>query len=419
MPKSGYSCSSVPGVKVLSKKVTRDDAWHAYQKEVEDLLQGLLGEPEHEIANALALSCATKTSLSTGCTNHRDLPDRHLTLKALRSVSLETWEARADQALQTHISIVKSKRLKRRLTLAIDTHRRPFHGVSLDDKPMEELARKGRAKDGTTRSFEYATLAIMLDGRRLTIAVHLMRPGERKADLLGKLWKEVEKLSLPVELLLLDAWFSDSFVAEWCRDNLPLKSMTVLTPFQAKGEKGQRLLRTRGRKRTWHEFTSMREEDGEKVKKTVRVRVHVIVTQAQGRRRGKQRGLASHGFVVLGRTPPLRRTRDLYHRRSAIEKTYALLEAVVPRTTSKCAGLRFALVLVSLMAQNVWTWLRWERVSVPRRGPGGRRVLERAFEYLTFVRFIAQYAASVFHAVTQVLVYWVQGRSDARIVVRT
>lgn len=418
MPKSGYTCSSVPGVKVLSKKITRDDAWHAYQKEVQVLLHGLVGELEQGVANALALSCATKTSLSTGCTNHHDLPDRHVAVKALSSVKLEAWEARANHALQTRLNIVKSKRLRRRLTVAIDTHRRPFHGVSLDDQAMDKIVRKGRPKDGTKLFFEYATLAVIIDDHRLTIAVRLMRPGERKTALLEALLKEVEKLGLHAELLLLDAWFSDSFVVEWCREHLPLSRMTVLMPLQVKGKKGQRVLQTRGRKRTWYEFTSIREEGNEKVKKTVRVQVHVIVTQARGRRRGKRRGLARHGFVVVGRKVPLARTRELYHRRSSIEKTYALLENVVPRTTSKSASLRFALVLVSLIAQNVWTWLRWEWASVPRRGPGGRTVLKRAFEYLTFVRFIAQYAASVFNAVTEVIVYWVKGRSDTRVVVR-
>lgn len=418
MPKSGYSCSSVPQVKVLSKKITRDDAWHAYQSEVEHLLDGLLGDIEHDIANALALSCATKTSLSTGCGDHHGLPDRHVVTKALSQVSLEAWEARANAALQAHLAIIKSKRLRRNLTLAIDTHKRSFHGISLDDKPMEEIVRRGRPKDGTKLFFEYATLAIMVNDRRLTIAVRLMRPGERKATLLHAMRKEAEKLGLRARLLLFDAWFSDSFVVEWCRDNLPLSRMTVLMPLQIRGKKGQRVLQTRGRKRTWYEFTSVREEKGGKVKKTVRVQVHVLVTQARGRRRGKRRGLAKHGFIVLGRSVPLRTTRELYHRRSAIEKTYALLEKVVPRTTSKSAGLRFALVLVSLIAQNVWTWLRWERASVPRRGPGGRTVLERAFEYLTFVRFIAQYAASVFDAVTEIMVYWQKGRSDKRLVVR-
>lgn len=414
--RSGYSCSSVPQLKILSKKLTRDDAWHAYQKELKHLLDGLLGELIQEAANALALSCATKTSLSTGCTNHHDLPDRHAVLKALSQVDLAAWEARANQALQAHVGILPKS--KRRLTLAIDTHRRPFHGVSLDDQPMDEIVRKGRPKDGTKLFFEYATIAVVLDDRRLTIAVHLMRPGERKTTLLHALTKEVEKLGLRADLLLLDAWFSDSFVAEWCREALPLTRMTVLMPLQVRGKKGQRVLQTRGRKRTWYEFTSIREEGEKKVKKSVRVRVHVVVTQARGRRRGKRRGLAKHGFVVLGKTVPLRRTRDLYHRRSAIEKTYALLENVVPRTTSKSAGLRFVLVLASLMAQNAWTWLRWERVSVPRRGPGGRNVLARAFDYLDFIRFIAQYAATIFRALTEVIVYWVKGQSDQRVVVR-
>jgi len=75
------------------------------------------------------------------------------------------------------------------------------------------------------------------------------------------------------------------------------------------------------------------------------------------------------GYVACGvadRSP--KQVERLYRKRSAIETTYRLLRQARGITTTRDPIVRFAIMLVAALLENLWLVLRWAVVARPRRG---------------------------------------------------
>ena len=83
--------------------------------------------------------------------------------------------------------------------------------------------------------------------------------------------------------------------------------------------------------------------------------------------------MARHGYAADAPfidTP--RDAREHYSKRFGIESSYRLANQSLALTSSRDAGLRLVLFVVSLLLQNSWRYLHWKYVASPRRG--GRRL---------------------------------------------
>jgi IS4 transposase len=88
--------------------------------------------------------------------------------------------------------------------------------------------------------------------------------------------------------------------------------------------------------------------------------------------------VARHGYAADAPfidTP--RDARHHYSKRFGIESSYRLAKQSLALTSSRDAGLRLLLFVVSLVLQNSWRYLHWKYVAAPRRG--GRHLWEWSF----------------------------------------
>ena len=91
-----------------------------------------------------------------------------------------------------------------------------------------------------------------------------------------------------------------------------------------------------------------------------------------------EHGVARHGYAADAPfidTP--RDAREHYSKRFGIESSYRLAKQSLALTSSRDAGLRLLMFVVSLLLQNSWRYLRWKYVASPRRG--GRRLWDWSF----------------------------------------
>ena len=89
--------------------------------------------------------------------------------------------------------------------VAVDLIELPYHGT-VDDAHQGEVCR-GKAKQGTTHFFTYATAYVVLRGRRSTLALCRVKATMTMDQVLDTLLKRVQALGVKISLLLLDRGF--------------------------------------------------------------------------------------------------------------------------------------------------------------------------------------------------------------------
>jgi len=83
--------------------------------------------------------------------------------------------------------------------------------------------------------------------------------------------------------------------------------------------------------------------------------------------RGKH-GEVVRGYVACGVTDrSAKQVEHRYRKRSGIETTYRLLRQARGITTTRDPVVRFAIMLVAALLENLWLVLRWAVVARPRR----------------------------------------------------
>ena len=100
--------------------------------------------------------------------------------------------------------------------------------------------------------------------------------------------------------------------------------------------------------------------------------MHIVCTYSKGRYR--RRGLYRFAYIVIGilQMAP-RQIAEEYRRRFGIETSYRLMNTVRARTTSRSAALRLFLVTLAFLLLNLWSYVKWRHLFVPKPGP--RQVL--------------------------------------------
>jgi IS4 transposase len=106
-----------------------------------------------------------------------------------------------------------------------------------------------------------------------------------------------------------------------------------------------------------------------------------VAVSYQNGDRGKH-GEVVRGYVACGVTDrSAKQVERLYRKRSGIETTYRLLRQARGITTTRDPVVRFAIMLVAALLENLWLVLRWAVVARPRRGG---RDLPDEFTFKTF-----------------------------------
>ncbi|MCP4943123.1 MAG: ISH3 family transposase [Planctomycetaceae bacterium] len=252
------------------------------------------------------------------------------------------------------VARLPKKLLRRTRPCAVDLTEIPYHGRHEED---DERIRRGRAKSGTTHFHCFATLFVIKKNKRYTLAVTLVKRSDLTLAVLKKLLKRGKKVGLRVRRLLLDREFDNNGVIAYLAD----QPFGTIIPLTIRGKKARALLKTRKSYRTT--FTRSSEKYGAQT-----FDVQIVCKYSKGRY--KRQGIRNFAYILIGTiklTP--QQIFEEYRHRFGIETSYRLMNTVRARTTSKCAALRLFFVALALLLLNLWSFVKWHFLFVPKPGP--------------------------------------------------
>jgi putative transposase len=96
--------------------------------------------------------------------------------------------------------------------------------------------------------------------------------------------------------------------------------------------------------------------------------VQIVCRYHKGRYR--RQGVKHFAYILIGQLKlSPQQLFEEYRRRFGIETGYRLMNTMRARTTSKWVALRLFLVALALLLLNLWHYVKWQYLFVPRPGP--------------------------------------------------
>jgi len=278
--------------------------------------------------------------------------------------------------------------LEKVLPPAIDPTLRPYHGEPFEERTETD---RSQAKGGTTHVHAYATVYLVRHGRRFTLALTWVTKGEPLAGVIGRLLRAARAIGLRPRHLLLDRGFCSVDVIRFLQAGrhpflmpLPLRGRPVDHPA---GPSGSRVFAV-ARRSGWGEYT-LTNAAGRRA--TVGVCVKCRNWQGERGRHGRQRLV----YAFWGLAPAsVDWVRQVYRTRFGIETSYRQMNQAKVATTTRNPVVRLFLVGVALVLRNVWVWLHWEQLSMPRKG--GRVVRLDRLPFKTLLLWLLHVAEEQF-----------------------
>jgi hypothetical protein len=319
---------------------------------------------------------ATKSTLEAVCADLIGTPDPH-TVRGYLNEQLGVEELpELAQQLNAALAAEVPRRVRRQAQeVAIDYHDRPYYGKG---EQAHELWVRGKAKDGTTRFYRVATAYWVLNGLRLTLALHFVLPDDDTVSVVDLLLKRVKAQGLQVGCLLLDKGFESVAVMDY----LTRQGQAALIACAIRGTTGGTRALCQGRKSygTTHTFKG---PPGVDFPASLLV-CRVFTTARRTGRHGRHADWLVFVQIHLALSP--RSARHLYRSRFGIETSYRCEGQVRGWTTAKNPAYRFVLLALAFVLLNVWIHLRWLFTQVPRRG--GRWLDTPRFPLARFAKFL-------------------------------
>jgi hypothetical protein len=331
---------------------------------------------------------ATKSTVEAVCAELIGAPNpqtiRGYFNEQLRVEDLPVLEARLNAALGGEVPHHVRRQSQE---VAIDYHDRPYYGKG---EQAQELWVRSKAKDGTTRFYRVATAYLILNGLRVTLAIHFVLPEDEAVGVVDGLLKRVQAQGIQVSCLLLDKGFASIAMMAY----LTRRGQAALIACPIRGTTGGTRALCQGRKSYATAYT-FKDKHGQAF--TAPVLVCRVFTTA--RRTGRlQRQADWLLFIELELTLSPRYARHLYGHRFGVETSYRCEGQVRGWTTAKNPAYRFVLLALAFVLLNVWLHLRWLFTQVPRRG--GRWLDTRRFPLRCFVLFL-QHALEAWYGCVQ------------------
>ncbi len=308
-----------------------------------------------ELYEVLAGASAGGTSINHICEKTEESPHANTVRGYLTDqFDLDAVESVGDTLLQRDTVETLPDRP---VEVCTDLHLDPYYG----EEEETEALYSSQAKRGTTSFHAYATLYVRVRNKRYTLAVRQLTAGETTGDVLGEFLELLDGLDLGVKAVYLDRGFYNST----CLNLLYAYNYAYVIPIIKWGETIQDELNSGWSREIEHGLAG-------------KVTFPVFIDCVYQRGRYDENGVARHGYAADAPfidTP--RDARHHYSKRFGIESSYRLAKQSLAMTSSRDAGLRLLLFVVSLVLQNSWRYLHWKYVAAPRRG--GRHLWEWSF----------------------------------------
>ena len=335
--------------------------------------------PAPVLWSLLLAAAARITSLSDACGRLRDAPSDETARKALLATlpDYAALQRRLNAALAGHLP----KALRQRLQdLAIDLTLIPYHGQPFGD-PAEVY--RAQAKDGTSHFHAYATAYVVRKAQRYTVALTGVKKGEALKDVIQRLLRQAASVGVRPRLLLLDRGFYSVAVIRYLQAARYPFLMPVVchgrSPKQAGGPSGSYIFRT-WKTSGWSTYTLA---DAKKRTATVSICVKCRNYRGQWKRHGRQVLIYAYwGFAPASPEAVF----QVYRLRFGIETSYRQMHEGRIRTTTRRPAVRLLYVGIALVLRNLWVWLHYTLLSMPRRG--GRLILLERLRWETVLLWL-------------------------------
>src|SRR5436305_5101169 len=332
------------------------------------ILQDHLKLPDHgpkcragPLLTLLFYAAARITSLSDVCKALRDAPSDEAARLALIATlpDFAELQRRLNAALAGNLPRALRRRPQR---LDGDLVLIPYHGQPLHDP--DEVYRSA-AKSGTSHFHAYATLYVVRNGYRFTVALTAGARGGPLEEVLKRLLHQAAAVGIRCRLLLLDRGFYSVGVIRY----LQAARHPFLMPVICRGRK---LDDPRGPSGTnvfltWEKsgFGTYTLHDARKRPARVSICVKCRYYRGQWHRHGKQRLIYAFWWL---KPPSFDWVSQTYRQRFAIETTYRQLHQARIRTSTRDPVRRLLHVGIALILRNIWVWLHQRVLARPRRG---------------------------------------------------
>jgi len=319
---------------------------------------------------------ATKGTLEAVCADLVGTPAPHTIRGYFKEHRCVEEVPALEQQLKAALAAEVPRRVRRHAQeVASDDHDRPYDGKG---EQAHELWVRGKAKDGTTRFYRVATAYLVLNGLRVTLALHFVLPDDDTVSVLDLLLTRVHAHGGQVSCLLLDKGVESIAVLE----DLTQQGQAALIACPIRGTTGGTRALCQGRKsdETAHTFKG---EPGKEFT-APRLVCRVFTTARRTGRHARHADWRVFVQIHLARAP--RYARSLSRSRFGSETSYRCEGQVRGWTTAKNPAYRFVLLALAFVLLNVWIHLRWLFTQVPQRG--GRWLATHRFHLPRFVKFL-------------------------------
>jgi putative transposase len=337
---------------------------------------------------SLLLAAAARiTSLSDACQRLRDAPSDETARKALLATlpDYATLQRQLNAALAGYLPKTLRKHPQR---LAIDLTLIPYHGRPFRD--LNEIYR-GQAKDGTSHFHAYASAYVVKHGQRYTVALTGVTKGEPLKDVVQRLLLQAARVGIRPRLLLLDRGFYSVAVIRYLQQARRPFLMPVVchgrSPKQTGGPTGSYVFRT-WKKSGWSEHTLT---DAKKRTAKVSICVKCRNYRGQWKRHGRQALIYAYWGYQPASPDAVFTT---YRLRFGIESSYRQMHEGRIRTTTRRPEVRLLYVGIALVLRNLWVWLHYAVLAMPRRG--GRVILLERLRWETLLLWLLHVVEGMF-----------------------
>lgn len=262
--------------------------------------------------------------------------------------------------------------------VAIDFHDEPYYGK----QPQPQgLWVRGRLQHGTTRFYRIATVYVIHNHVRCTLAIRFVLPEDTTLTILKHLLRRVRALQVRLAVLFMDKAFAGVTEMRF----LTKLGLPAIIACSVRGKQGGTRALCQGRHSYLAQHT-FRRRDG--IHFTAHLAVCRVFTTAK--RTGRMQRQAKWVlFIVihLDHWSP-ERIRFHYRCRFGIESSYRCASTVLGWTTATNPAYRFTLLALAFILVNVWIHLRWLFTQVARRG--GRWLDVKRFQLTRLAKFVCR-----------------------------
>jgi putative transposase len=348
-----------------TKCLTANDVYELTSNVLQEYFELDMSRSEYEasdIWDVLVSAAVQQTTVETACGLLENAPSPNTVRNTVKALLMDDEQLAQLEAMVNAMLVARLPKnvLKRARPCAVDFTDLPYHGQHDDE---DDMVRRGRAKSGTTHVHSFTTLCVVKANRRYTLALSLHRRSDTALDALKRVLDTARAAGVRIRRLMLDREFDNNAVVGYLLEQ-PFPS---IMPLMIRGKKGGARRILTGRKSHTTTYTRRSTQYGTHV-----LPITVICRYKNGR--FGDHGVQRFADVTLGQlkmTP--HQIADAYRRRFAIETSYRLMNTVRARTTSTSAAWRLFLVALALLLLNLWAYVKWLHLFVPKPGP--RQVL--------------------------------------------